>query len=344
MAIPPDYSPLKRSLCILRLLARGPAGRHALAEYVAVVLDDSAYGGLSSKQERKTLENDLARLRALGVEYEYADGEYRLISYGDFDPVALGEDELNALAFLTEAFGPSAVNGEEVQALLRRIADWLPGFQRDSLAGRRQRWRIELGRTDSDVIVPQVQETIEQAIAQRRLLRFDYLSPGYRDGVARVHTVQPWHLLFDTALRHLYLEAYTVEIRSPHEVQREAHWVRYRLGRIIASTVTVLPDKFAPVPPKRRRYHLEYLLAPDIAGRGEVSRHFDDMQVHEADAAGWVRVTATTTDLFSALRKLLRYAHNCKVIGGAEARKEMEELVKNLAHNYGLDKTGGDLH
>ena len=336
MADRPQHDALKRSLCLLRRLALGPADRETLADYVAVVHAGTAYGDLRHKSEIKTLENDLTRLRDWGVQYEYTAGEYRLLSYGAFDPVALSESELNTLAFLAETFAPDSVNGEAVQALIRRVADWLPEEQRDSLSGRRQRWRIDLGRRDRDVIDPEVQEKIEQAIAQHRLLRFAYLSPKHTDGVARVHVVQPWHLTFDTAARHLYLEAYMQEARTPEGVLRAGNWLRYRLGRILPEGLTILPDKFAPLPPKRRRYALEYLLAPDIARLGEISRHFDDMQVHETGPGGWVRVTATTTDLFTALRQLLRYAHNCQVLGGPEARQQMAEWVAALARNYGI--------
>jgi predicted DNA-binding transcriptional regulator YafY len=336
MADRPDYISFKCSLAILRRLAMGGADRETLADFVSMIYDADRYGTLEAVAERKKFENDLTRLRDLGVEYEYRDGEYHLLSYGDFNPVALNESELNTLAFLSETFGLDSFNGKSVQSLIRRIADWLPESQRGSLSGRRERWRIDLGRRDDDVILPEVQERIEQAIAQHRLLRFGYLSPGYRDGIPRLHTVQPWYLTFDTTLHHLYLEAYLLEMQEPDGVRREMYWARYRLGRIVASEIFVLPDKFAPVPPKRRRYQLEYMLAPEIAGRGEVSRHFDDMQVHQADDAGWVRVTATTTDLFGALRQLLRYAHNCKVIGGSEARTQMLKLVSALAQNYGV--------
>jgi predicted DNA-binding transcriptional regulator YafY len=187
----------------------------------------------------------------------------------------------------------------------------------------------------------EVEAKIERALAGHRLLRFAYLAPGYADGAPRVHTVQPWQLFFDTAMRHLYLEAYMVEVKQPDgTVARAGHWVNYRLGRILPGSVTVLPDKFAAVAPKRRRYVLEYLLSPDIARLGEVSRHFDDMQVYAPDAAGWVRVTATTTDLFSALRQLLRYAHNCRVLGGPEARAQMEEWVAAMAQHYAREDTG----
>jgi predicted DNA-binding transcriptional regulator YafY len=59
------------------------------------------------------------------------------------------------------------------------------------------------------------------------------------------------------------------------------------------------------------------------------------MQVHERNAEGWVRVTATTNDLFSAVRLLLTYGDNCRVVGGYEARQEIEKLVDGLARVYG---------
>lgn len=332
----PEHTSLKRSLYILRRLAMGTADRETLADYVSTLYDGSTYGDLSSKQQIKAFENDLTRLRDLGVQYEYVRGAYRLVSYGEFDPVALSEAELNILAFLAETFAPDSPNGEAVQALIRHVADWLPAGQAGSLEGRRQRWRIDLGRRDRDVIEPAVQETIEQAIAGRRLLRFAYLSPKHADGAPRIHIVQPWYLTFDTALRHLYLEAYVQETKTPEEVLRGGHWLHYRLGRILPAGLTILPDKFAPVPPKRPRVALEYLLAPDIARLGDVSQQFEDMQVHAPGPDGWVRVTANTTDLFSALQQLLRYGHNCKVVGGPEARRRMGEIVAAMARNYGV--------
>jgi len=192
------------------------------------------------------------------------------------------------------------------------------------------------------VIDAEVQAKIEQAIAQHRLLRFAYLSPKHTDGMPRIHTVQPWYLTFDTALRHVYLEAYMQEAKTPEGTLRAGHWLRYRLGRILAEGITVLPDKFASTPPKRPRVALEYLLAPDIARLGDVSRQFEDMQVHGPGADGWVRVTATTTDLFSALQQLLHYGANCKVIGGSEARRGMREIVGAMARNYGIGGEQGE--
>ena len=333
--MPQDHASLRRSLSILRRLQRGPADRDTLIEQVRVDCGDAADDAVEFEVERKRFENDLKRLRNLGVNIHYYDGDYHFIGYGEFSPVALGEEELNTLAFLGEAFAPGSLNGAAVQRLLQHVADWLPESQRDSIAMRRQRWRIDLRRKDDDVIAVQVQEAIDKATTEHRLLRFGYRSPSQVDGVPRQHTVQPWGLYFDTVRKHLYLEAYCLTIKWPDGVWEKPQWRRYRLGRILADGIQVLPDKFPSIPPKRPRFPLEYLLAPVIARLGEITRHFDDVQVHETDADGWVRVTATTDDLFRAVRLLLGYGPNCKVIGGSEARREMEATIRAMASLYG---------
>ena len=215
--------------------------------------------------------------------------------------------------------------------MARRCRRWSAAWRTGCPIRRRVRWRG--GGSAGD---PGVEEKIERAIAQHRLLRFAYLSPKHTDATPRIHTVQPWHRTFDTAARHFYLEAYMQEARTPEGVVRAGYWVRYRLGRILPDGMVILPEKFAPIPPKRPRHALEYLLSPQIARLGEISRHFDDLQVHETQADGWVRVTATTTDLFTALRQLLRYGPNCRVLGGPDARRQMEEIVRALARLYGV--------
>ena len=328
------HTPIFRSLSILRRLQLGPANLDELVAFVHRDFDPEAYADIGDKTGRKRLENDIARLRGWGVEIDYRDAAYHLLTYGDFSPVALGDAELNSLAFLQETFTVGTPNAEAVQRLLHSILDWLPLAQRHSLLSRRQHLRLDLQRRDNDVIAPEVQDAVERALTQRRLLRFFYLSPNQADGIPRRHTVQPWSLYFDTTRRHLYLDAYRVSLEGPTGLVRYTHWHAYRLGRILAAGIEVLPDKFPATPPKRPHHALEYLLAPEIARLGEISRHFDDMAIFPADEAGWVRVTATTTDLFSAIRKLLSYGPMCKVVGGPDARREMSALVRAMAKEY----------
>lgn len=329
-----DHLPLQRSLCLLRHLQDGPQDRDTLASFVHKECDPNAYPDFTQKASQKSLENDLKRLKELGVEIDYYEGHYRLLSYGDFSPVGLPDRALELLAFLSETFGPGAPHHEEIQHLLRTIVDWLPSQQRDSIPMRRQRLRLDLRRRDDDTIAPRVQLAIDRALSQHRLLRFHYRAPGQSDGEPRLHTVQPWSLDFDTVRRHLYLEAYRVEVSGPYGVWKEGQWQRYRPGRILAEGIEVLPNKFLATPPKRPRYTLEYWLAPEIARLGEITRHFEEMTVGKADDAGWVPVTTTTDDLFRSVRLLLGYGPACKITGGSEARREMEALVTALGQIY----------
>ncbi len=329
-----DHFALQRSLSILRCLQRGPADRYAVADFVAIDLGTDAYPPLDQSVGRKQVENDIKRLRDFGIDIQYRAGEYHLISYGDFSPVSLTESELETLAFLVETFAPGAPHSAGVQALLRHLADWLPSPQRDSIATRRQRLRLDLRRRDDDQIEPHVQTAIDRAISQHRLLRFHYRSPSQADGVPRVHTVQPWQLYYDSIRHHLYLEAYRLEVTGPFGPWTTSMWTRYRVGRILATELSVLPDKFAPIPPKRPRIQLEYWLAPEIARLGEITRHFEGMVIGGTNAEGWVQVTATTDDLFRAVRLLLGYGPNCKVTGGSEAKQEMVALVQAMGQVY----------
>ncbi|MEZ4684302.1 MAG: WYL domain-containing protein [Caldilineaceae bacterium] len=217
------------------------------------------------------------------------------------------------------------------------MSDWLPPNQSDSIPLRRQRLRLDLRRRDNDTIAPQVEQTVNRAIAQRRLLRFHYRTPQQTDGQSRIHTVQPWGLIFDTTRNHLYLDAYRISVTGPFGEWKKEVWQRYRLGRIDVEGLVILPTKFAVTPPKRPRYRLEYWLAPEIVRLGEISVHFDEMSTHEMNGDGWLRITATTDDLFRAVRLLLGYGPNCRVTGGSEARREMVTLVAAMGAVYEVD-------
>jgi predicted DNA-binding transcriptional regulator YafY len=330
----PIYFEIQRCLTILRQLQRAPATKAALMEYVRVEVAPEAYPD-DPKLADKTFARDIDRLRTWGVQLEPGKGhEYYLRSYGAFNPVSLDAQGLGALAFLSETFVEGAPQAEAVQQLLRRVLDWLPVGQRSMVTLNRQRLRVDLRRRDDDFVPAPVQTAVEKAYDERRRLRFWYLSPSQADGAPRRHTVEPWFLHFDTMRRHLYLDAYRLHVSGPLGEWGQPRWQKYRLGRILLDEIEVLPDKLPPAPPKRPRHELEYLLAPEIARLGEVSRHFDDMTVHPPDAEGWVRVTAKTDDLFGATRLLLSYGPYCRVLGDAEALKEMSRLVNQMQLLY----------
>jgi predicted DNA-binding transcriptional regulator YafY len=332
----PLYHDIQRSLVLLRQLQHAPATKATLMEYVLIEVGTDAYAD-DAKRAGKQFERDIDRLRTWGVNIVTDHRhEYRLVSYGEFSPVSLRDEELGTVAFLLETFAPGAPQAEAVQQLLQRVLDWIPVGQRDAIGLNRQRLRVDLRRRDDDFVPDTVQTAVEKAYNERRRLRFWYLSPGQADGAPRRHTVEPWFLHFDTMRRHLYLDAYRLHVSGPLGEWPQPRWQKYRLGRIQPDDIEVLPDKLPPTPPKRPRHELEYLLAPEIARLGQVSRHFDDMTVHPPDEDGWVRVTAKTDDLFAAIQTLLGYGARCRVIGGAEARQAMEENVAALAKLYKL--------
>jgi len=330
------FQSLQRTLCILRHLQRGPADKNTLAAFVETECEPNVYNDFQGKADNKRFENDLKRLRDLGAEYEYIseDKAYRLITFGDFTPLCFSEQELDAVAFLSETFAPGAPKSEQVQELLQHILEALVERQRSAILGRRRRLQIDLKRRNTEEIPAKVQDAIDRAVAQRRLLRFSYLSPSQTDGIPRIHTVQPWNYLFDTARGHYYLDGYRLQVDGPHGLWRKESWQRYRPERIQPEGLSVLSDKLPPTPPKRPRHQLEYLLSPEIARLGQISRHFDEMEIHEQNEEGWTRVTGTTNDLFFAVRQLLGYGANCKVLGDSGAKREMEKLVAKMAEVY----------
>ena len=341
MKEPPRYLDIQRSMAILRHLQRAPATKTTLMEYVLVEVEADAYPA-DPRLAAKQFERDLERLRHWGIVIVNGPGyEYQLQSYGAFSPVSLGDTELEALAFLSETFGPGAPQAEAVQTLLRRVLDWVPVRQRSAVGNKRQRLRVDLRRRDDDIVHPAVQAAVDKAYDERRRLRFWYLSPGQADGAPRRHTVEPWFLHFDTMRRHLYLDAYRLHVSGPLGEWPQPRWQKYRLGRIQPDAIEVLPDKLPPTPPKRPHYELEYLLAPEIARLGEVSRHFEPMTVHPPDEDGWVWVTAKTDDLFVAVQTLLGYGARCRVVGGSEARQMMVENVAALARFYNFPAQTG---
>ncbi|MBX3052159.1 MAG: WYL domain-containing protein [Caldilineaceae bacterium] len=328
---------ITRALSIFRHLQRAPANRELLLDLVFVDVGGGPYDSDTKDAGRRRFEEDLGfvhkGLSANRPRYDRGRDVYEFQGFGAFRPLGFSDEELDTLAFLSEAFGPDAPHGDQVQALLHRIGEMLPDNQQDALLLRRNRMQIRLRRKDTDEVDPIVENALNRAL-RRQVLRFAYISPSQADEIPRIHTVEPWNRFFDLTRGHFYLDAFMREVDGPHGLWKARQWMRYRIGRILADGIQVLPERLPPSPPIRPRHKLDYLLAPEIARLGQVSRHFDDMEVLPPDNEGWVRVTATTDNLFMACRQLLSYGPSCRVVGEREARQHMEALVEGLGRMY----------
>ena len=245
----------------------------------------------------------------------------------------LSDEALAALAFLEDTFQVGTPHYEQILALRNHLHACLPEERRRALARQRVAPRIDLRRLDDGVIAPMVEERVERALVSRRLLRFSYRSPLYEDGLARRHTVEPYELTFDTKRRHQYLYAFCRRMDGLEGSQEVRQYIYYRLDRILPDGIEVLESKLAPTAPRSKRYELVYRLAPAVARLGEVTQHFEEMQV-TLEADGSAEVRAETDNIFFAVRTLLHYGQNCQVLGGPEALREMRAIVQGMAKLY----------
>lgn len=238
------YQSLFRTLSLLRRLQRGSANKETLAASVQTDCDSDAYLDLRTKASQKQFENDMTRIRELGADYEHdrKSGEYKLLTFGEFSPLSFSDDELETLAFLSETFVPGAPKSEQVQGFIQHLLDTLTQQQQREVYGRQRRLTLDLRRRESSKIDDRVQQTIDKAVGERRLMRFQYQSPGQTDGVPRTHTVQPWNYLFDTTHGQYYLDAYRLQVEGPYGLWKKGQWQRYRPERIMVENLTVLSE------------------------------------------------------------------------------------------------------
>ena len=105
----------------------------------------------------------------------------------------------------------------------------------------------------------------------------------------------------------------------------------------------MLPQKLPSSPPPAPSYPVVYQLAPQLARSG-VTRHpeITILEIEQRDD-GSALVRGETDSLFWAVRTLLRYGPNCRVLGGAEMLAEMRHTVTAMARQYETNEDGDDV-
>ncbi len=192
----------------------------------------------------------------------------------------------------------------------------------DALTGAAQLaiWR------DQNTINPDVLATLRQAVRDRRLVTFDYQPSRDDDDSRRHHVVEPYTVYVQDG--HLYLHCYAVQTVGPKGQALANTHHHLRIGRIAADTLGVLDEHYsAERPPPRIAVH--YVLSKKLAKDGG-SVNFDEIE-RIPYLNGSLEIRATTERPFEAIRKLLSYGAEVRVLGGDQVRDAYQKAVRRMA-------------
>jgi len=333
-----DWMVLRRCLAIVRRVQRGAATREDLMEAVLHEVGDDAYGEGADEEARWIrLEKDLGRIRRrllVDVYFDDRAGGYVIRDLWT-SLLDLPDEDLATIAWLEDTFGPDSPKHDEVHGLLGRLRFYLDPERRVVIERCHTALAVDLRRRDEDEIQPGVWDGLAKAFVERRRVEFLYLSPQQEDGVPRRHVVDPYERpYFDPVRGHYYLRGWCRYTDGPLGWYEQGRYFYYRLGRI--SDLRVLPDRLSPFPPSAPRYEVEYELAPGVARLG-ITRHPEiEIEAVERREDGGALVRGHTDNLFWAVRTLLHYGPNCRVLGGPEMVEEMRRVVRRMAEVYGV--------
>jgi predicted DNA-binding transcriptional regulator YafY len=319
----------QRRLFIVRRLIRGPADAATLVAEARAMFGDSE---IYPPEDRQALRHDLAKLRGeFGCEIRLGhDRRYYLDSPGRLAVLDLPDHELEALAFLRITFAEDQLpNADTIGTLIDRIASLLPAERRSQLERLGAQPRMDHPRTIGEAEQRAVAK-IKRAVG-RQQIRFAYRASHTPSETPIQHRVAPYDLFYRDG--HTYLEAYCLECGIPGLAET---YVTYRIDRIAANSLSLLPTRLPPGQPSRRRFSLRYLLSPLIARRRDIALWFTGSEV-EFRPDGSAEVTAQISDLWQARQILLRYREHCHVLHPPELVEMIRETVERMGQMYTTD-------
>ena len=327
---------LRRCLAIIRRVQRGPASRDDLIEAVLKDEGEEAYGGVQGAALYRRLENDLRRIRdhlLVDLYFSRQEGGY-VIGDAWLPLLDMPDEDLATIAWLEETFDLGSPQHDQIHGLLGRLRLYLPLERRAAIERHRTALALDLRQRDEDEIAPEVWDGLTRALLERRRVEFSYRSPQQADHTPRRHVVDPYKRYFDTVRGHYYLRGWCHYTDGPLGRYDQKRYFTYRLGRIF--NLQVLPQKLPPYPPSAPRYAVEYELAARVARLGVTRHPVIEIETIERREDGSVLVRGHTEDLFLAVRSLLHYGPNCRVVGGPEMVREMRRIVRGMMSNYDL--------
>ena len=326
---------IRRCLAIGRRLIRGSASGKELIAFVREQVGAEAYSQNPSAA-RRAFKRDRQHLRDkfdLTWDYDPVAGQYILTSPGELAVLDLADEHLAALSVLYSTFEEHESSQVPVKPLLDHLVGLLPGERQRTLARIARVMHVEMPELDEGDIPARVWQQVERATRQHRQLAFNYYSPQQADRLPRYWVVAPVGLRFRRG--HWYLFCWTIHWQSHLGEGHDTRYFRFRLQYIADDErLEVLPAKVAVEHRRPPRVFVHYLLKPAV-GRGDISRHFEEMTV-ERRPDGSAMVKGFCDDAWDAARTLLGYGENCIVLGGDEVLRLMRRRVRGMAENYGF--------
>lgn len=328
-------SKFESALVILRHLQKGPADKGELIRAVLEAIPD-AYDVANPEAQGSSFERDIDRVRQrLGAEVpcDRSSNLYYLRDPGPYFRLALSDDALSGLAFLLDAFDFEGAISDVVRPFFKSVQTLLTAEQAQELERFGSTLHLKLQNLDELKIAPNVWQLVNYAVSNRQLLRFDYLAPRHEKPEPRTHTVEPYYPV-RYHKGHFELRAYCRHWRNPNGLEKSnAGWIRYRLDRIQADGLVVLPQTLQLSQRHERLITVSYRISPELR-RGGISQHFEDMKTEGPDEDGWLTVTGSTTDPFEAERVFLAYGQHCVVLGPPELVMKMKRATTKMAQFY----------
>lgn len=326
-----------RTLALLQRLLRGPATAEELIASVLETAGREAYPQRDSAR-RAAFKHDRENLRnRLGVDYSYDQRlkTYTLSDPGPYGRIALSEAGLRGLSLLSRDLSNGIGGRADFRPLLDEIVVRLSPEARRQLENRAETISLDVRQdVDRGIIPERVWECVHRATEKHQKLSFHYASPRYENGQQVYYEVAAQRVVYRDG--RWYLRAWSLYRRDVKGSESwAAAYLRFRLNYILDDEKlrvwpTVLPAEYHQPP----RFLVHYLLKPEI-GWGEISYHFEEMQItHNPNGSAEVR--GFTDDIWEAGRLMLSYGEGCIVLGGVEVLREVERQLIEMARNYSL--------
>lgn len=329
------WSVARRCLAVINRLQAGPATKNELL--TAVYQPESPT--TDTKNLNSRFENDKTRLKTnlyVPIYYDKTAKGYLIQESERERPLLnLADSHIETLAFLSDTFQTDAPHASEVHQLIDQLVAWLPSErQKQFKRVSGQLPTADLRLRDSEDISTDVWENVQEAWQAKQEITFDYRSSQHADGILRQHRIQPWDLYFSDR-GHWHLRGYCLFNDGPNGPWHPNDYINYRLSRIVAGSVAILPRKLPGMRPNGRLRDVIFELAPTVARFGVSKRKelHGEPRIMPLDD-GWVRVEGKTQDVFNLSRNLLYYGKNCRVLGGKDLLREMRQLARDLAEIY----------